>query len=236
MAFCHSHRILHRDLKPQNLLIDRDGALKIGDFGLARAFGIPIRAYTHEVVTLWYRAPEVLLGARQYACPIDVWSIGTIFVEMMTKSALLLASPPASPRAGDRCSPETVRLTSCSRSSRCSALPPRRPGPASRPSPTMLLVSLCSGSLWLILVQSTFPQWKAQDLGSYVVDKLAHGRIAPLEASALHLLQVSLSLSLSLSDHIQEMLHYTPADRISAKAALTHPYFSDLDRTVFGDA
>jgi serine/threonine protein kinase len=85
MAFCHSHRILHRDLKPQNLLIDRDGALKIGDFGLARAFGIPIRAYTHEVVTLWYRAPEVLLGARQYACPIDVWSIGTIFVEMMTK-------------------------------------------------------------------------------------------------------------------------------------------------------
>ena len=85
MAFCHSHRILHRDLKPQNLLIDRDGAMKIGDFGLARAFGIPIRAYTHEVVTLWYRAPEILLGGRQYACPVDMWSIGCIFVEMVTK-------------------------------------------------------------------------------------------------------------------------------------------------------
>ena len=54
IAFCHAHRVLHRDLKPQNILIDRNGALKIADFGLARAFGMPIRCYTHEVVTLWY--------------------------------------------------------------------------------------------------------------------------------------------------------------------------------------
>jgi cyclin-dependent kinase len=63
--FCHMHRVMHRDLKPQNLLIDSTGLLKIADFGLARAFSIPLPVYTHEVVTLWYRAPEVLLGSKK---------------------------------------------------------------------------------------------------------------------------------------------------------------------------
>lgn len=88
IAFCHSHRVLHRDLKPQNLLIDRNGALKLADFGLARAFGIPVRTYTHEVVTLWYRAPEILLGSRHYSTPVDMWSIGCIFAEMANKKPL----------------------------------------------------------------------------------------------------------------------------------------------------
>lgn len=82
VAFCHRLRVLHRDLKPQNLLINREGELKLADFGLARAFGIPVRSYTHEVVTLWYRSPDVLLGSRKYSTPVDVWSIGCIFAEM----------------------------------------------------------------------------------------------------------------------------------------------------------
>ena len=89
IAYCHSHRVLHRDLKPQNLLVDQStNALKLADFGLARAFGIPVRAYTHEVVTLWYRAPEILLGARHYSTPVDAWSIGCIFAEMINQAPL----------------------------------------------------------------------------------------------------------------------------------------------------
>ena len=64
------------------------GVLKLADFGLARAFGVPVRTYTHEVVTLWYRAPEILLGGKQYSTPVDIWSIGCIFAEMMTRKPL----------------------------------------------------------------------------------------------------------------------------------------------------
>lgn len=88
IAFCHGRRILHRDLKPQNLLIDKEGMLKLADFGLARAIGIPVRTYTHEIVTLWYRAPEVLLGSKHYSTSVDMWSIGCIFAEMASHAPL----------------------------------------------------------------------------------------------------------------------------------------------------
>ncbi|KEY64313.1 hypothetical protein S7711_06357 [Stachybotrys chartarum IBT 7711] len=82
--FCHKNRVLHRDLKPQNLLINNKGVLKLGDFGLARAFGIPVNTFSNEVVTLWYRAPDVLLGSRTYNTSIDIWSAGCIMAEMFT--------------------------------------------------------------------------------------------------------------------------------------------------------
>ncbi|KAI5211896.1 cell division control protein 2 serine/threonine protein kinase [Aureobasidium subglaciale] len=97
IRYCHSHRILHRDLKPQNLLIDKEGNLKLADFGLARAFGSPLRllpsanpvlTLTKQVVTLWYRAPEILLGGRQYSTGVDMWSVGCIFAEMATRKPL----------------------------------------------------------------------------------------------------------------------------------------------------
>lgn len=86
--YCHTQRVLHRDLKPQNLLINHEQQLKLADFGLARAFGIPVRNYTHEVVTLWYRSPDVLMGSRQYGTAVDIWSVGCIFAEMATGSPL----------------------------------------------------------------------------------------------------------------------------------------------------
>jgi len=78
IKYSHENRILHRDLKPQNLLIDGEGNLKIADFGLARSFTYPMQPLTHEVVTLWYRAPEILLGQEIYTAAIDMWAVGCI--------------------------------------------------------------------------------------------------------------------------------------------------------------
>eukprot|EP00811_Abedinium_folium_P034469 NODE_7347_length_1587_cov_18.776027.p1 GENE.NODE_7347_length_1587_cov_18.776027~~NODE_7347_length_1587_cov_18.776027.p1 ORF type:complete len:377 (-),score=94.27 NODE_7347_length_1587_cov_18.776027:336-1466(-) len=89
VQWMHTHGILHRDLKPQNLLIDVTGRiLKLADFGLARPFSVPVRPYTREVVTLWYRAIEVLLGQQKYCTPIDMWSLGCIMAEMGTATPL----------------------------------------------------------------------------------------------------------------------------------------------------
>merc|ERR1712020_30419 len=63
----HDNWILHRDLKSSNLLLSHNGILKVGDFGLAREYGSPLQAYTSVVVTLWYRAPELLLGIKEYS-------------------------------------------------------------------------------------------------------------------------------------------------------------------------
>lgn len=88
---CHNRRIIHRDLKPQNLLIDPSShALKIADFGLARAFSVPIRTLTHEIETLWYRAPEVLLGQKEYSLGVDIWAIGCIFAELHERKPLFM--------------------------------------------------------------------------------------------------------------------------------------------------
>lgn len=91
IAFCHLNLTVHRDLKPQNLLIDHRGNIKLADFGLARAFGLPMRMYTHEVITLWYRAPEILLGTKIYSIAVDVWSLGCIFAEMVSSSFYYLS-------------------------------------------------------------------------------------------------------------------------------------------------
>ncbi|XP_071451926.1 cyclin-dependent kinase 14 isoform X1 [Hetaerina americana] len=84
LAYCHRRRVLHRDVKPQNLLISEIGELKLADFGLARAKSVPSHTYSHEVVTLWYRPPDVLLGSTEYSTSLDMWGVGCIFVEMVT--------------------------------------------------------------------------------------------------------------------------------------------------------
>jgi cyclin-dependent kinase 7 len=89
LEFCHRNWILHRDLKPNNLLISADGQLKIADFGLARDFGDPGHKMTCQVITRWYRPPELLFGCRFYSAAVDMWSVGCIFAELMLRTPYL---------------------------------------------------------------------------------------------------------------------------------------------------
>lgn len=179
LSYCHMRRVLHRDLKPQNLLIDRArNEVKLADFGLARAFGIPTRALTHEVVTLWYRAPEVLLGMQNYSTPVDMWSLGCIFAEMINGRALFSGTT------------EIEQLFKI-----------------------FQVLGTPNEDVWPGIGQLTnynpdiFPQWHRQNLSEYV---------PALDPIGLDLLA--------------RMLCYYPAHRITARQALSHAYFHDIQQ------
>ncbi|KAL2897141.1 Cyclin-dependent kinase D-1, partial [Bienertia sinuspersici] len=92
LAFCHKKWVLHRDMKPNNLLLAADGQLKLGDFGLARIFGSPHRRFTHQVFARWYRAPELLFGTKQYGPAVDIWGAACVFAELLLRRPFLQGS------------------------------------------------------------------------------------------------------------------------------------------------
>ncbi|XP_012306086.2 cyclin-dependent kinase-like 4 isoform X1 [Aotus nancymaae] len=87
LNFCHKHNCIHRDVKPENILITKQGIIKICDFGFARIL-IPGDACTDYVATRWYRAPELLVGDTQYGFSVDVWATGCVFAELLTGQPL----------------------------------------------------------------------------------------------------------------------------------------------------
>jgi cyclin-dependent kinase 12/13 len=105
LQHCHEHGVLHRDIKPSNLLIDKKGVLKIADFGLANLF-VPNqkRPLTSQVVTFWYRAPELLLGSTDYGVGIDLWSAGCLLAEMFVGRPIMPGRTEVEPFQGYICS------------------------------------------------------------------------------------------------------------------------------------
>ncbi|KAJ1735611.1 cyclin-dependent kinase 5 [Coemansia biformis] len=198
VAYCHRNRVLHRDLKPQNLLINKRGDLKLGDFGLARAFGIPVRSYSHEVVTLWYRAPDVLMGSRQYDTSIDLWSVGCIFAEMATGRPFF---------AGTSIDDQILHIFKIMGT----PVDPQAAGPVPAAAAT-------DGEgdgdrarrLWPGCTQ--LPDWR-RSFPAYPG--------TPLEP-------LLPKLSSRGVDLLRRLLEYAPERRISAEQALQHPYFDEL--------
>lgn len=91
LHYLHSNRVVHRDIKPDNILVHSQTAmLKLADFGLARQFFIPHTPLTPQVQTLWYRAPELILGDTTYSMEVDIWAAACVFFEMLTGRILFM--------------------------------------------------------------------------------------------------------------------------------------------------
>lgn len=181
IAFCHKQKVLHRDLKPANLLLNRAGILKLADFGLARTFSMDVSSLKHEVITLWYRGPELLLGQTQYCTEVDMWSIGCIFAEMVNGKPLF-------PGASDAKQLETIisRLG----------------------TPT----------------EQQWPQFTSMPLFKEA------GITAHVEGQTLDQLVPRLKGDNDGLDLLASLLQYNPARRITAEAAMHHPFFAELKR------
>jgi serine/threonine protein kinase len=177
ISFCHARRILHRDIKLQNLLVNKDGTIKLADFGLARGMAMPLKVYTKDVVTLWYRAPELLLGSEIYGPAIDIWSLGGVFYEILTKRPLF---------AGDSEIDQLLKI--------------------------FQILGTPNESQWegisnLPYYKTSFPSWSCKDL-----DRV-------FDVGCPH-----------VPNLLKQMLIYNPQKRVSARDALKHPFFENLNK------
>jgi cell division cycle 2-like protein len=176
--------VLHRDIKTSNMLVSAHGVTCLCDFGLARMYGEPLKPYTHMVVTLWYRAPELLLGCDTYGPAIDVWSLGCVFAELLTLKPLL---------------PGRGELDQIDRIFKLFGTPTEASWPGVSQLPHMRKV-----------------QFKPQPFNR-LRDRFKRGASFTSETA----------LSDKGLDLLGRMLTLNPEERITAKEAMEHPYFSE---------
>ncbi|KAK0306538.1 hypothetical protein LTR57_005100 [Friedmanniomyces endolithicus] len=213
VAFLHDHWILHRDLKTSNILLNNRGEIKLADFGMARFVGDPAPAnLTQLVVTLWYRAPELLLGAKDYNGSIDIWSLGCIFGELLTKQPLFQGKNEVEQlsKVSHSSSPDTHTSTGLERT---------RYVYPSIDDDTQIF-SLCG-----LPSEDTWPAFKrlpnAGSLRLPPASKASQGSIIRSKFSTLTNAGVAL---------LNDLLSLNPAARPTAKGILEHAYFREDPR------
>lgn len=235
VAHLHDRWVLHRDVKPANVLYsNRGGRVKLADFGLARAFGSPLRPYTQPVVTLYYRAPELLLGAAHYSSPVDVWSLGCVMGELLLGKVML--SPDARYFAESGSDGTIGQLNAIaallgpideSAWPGCGGLPGLRSmryGARGRGLRSLFPAPGSGGG------SSSSSDNNAAAVGAVAAAAASSSAAASSTAAAATATDASQRLSDSGVDLLSRMLRLDPSERITAEEALRHPWFDEFPR------
>ncbi|KAJ1912338.1 kinase subunit of RNA polymerase II carboxy-terminal domain kinase I [Tieghemiomyces parasiticus] len=250
LAYLHGQGVLHRDIKGSNLLLNRQGQLKFADFGLARHFDhARMHDYTNRVITLWYRPPELLLGATLYGPPADVWGLGCLMLELFTRKAAftgtdeisqlesiyrIMGTPTAEPAVAapttltpSPVSPGYGKRETASTTSATPALSNAADGMLPTPSEDTSSPRALALTQSLPAVQEDFTQTYWPELPRYPWYALLNGRNAahPRQFRATFA-QANPFLTSAALDLIESLLIYSPNRRVTAAAALQHPYFT----------
>ncbi|TAQ86027.1 hypothetical protein B7494_g5647 [Chlorociboria aeruginascens] len=212
--YLHTNWVLHRDLKPANIMVTSSGEVKIGDLGLARLFNKPLHSLfsgDKVVVTIWYRAPELLLGSRHYTPAIDMWAVGCIFAELLSLRPIF---------KGEEAKMDSKKTVPFQRNQmqkivEIMGLPTKEKWPHLVHMPEFNQLSTLSTSAHLKSGASSLEKWYYTTINA---------------TSATSVPTSNASLGAEGYKLLSGLLEYDPERRLTAQMALQHPFFSTGDK------